>query len=243
MNLSDPMYTVKDKQDWVWDEIARLHPGRYKRENFPVDDPYTLSGMIIHDVCRYQARPGAIVMDVGANIGIFTTICALNGAEVWAFEPHAGAYDVMEETVRRNKVLDRVHLHYAAIWSSSGTVLHNPSTTESDGWVACNGTTDTAIGQKHVPAIFFGLALSLQPEWDCVKMDIEGAEYEVLLSVPPETLRCIKYLTLDLHHIPGARYKELLEHLTEVFTLTGTQETDSESPMYGVYYGIQGTRK
>jgi hypothetical protein len=40
----------------------------------------------------------------GANIGIFTMLCALNGEHVVAYEPNLAAYNMMLETIRRNKL-------------------------------------------------------------------------------------------------------------------------------------------
>jgi FkbM family methyltransferase len=47
-------------------------------------------------------RRGDIVVDVGANIGIYTTMAAARGAQVFAFEPSTQARAVLTHNVARN---------------------------------------------------------------------------------------------------------------------------------------------
>jgi hypothetical protein len=51
---------------------------------------------------------------------------------------------------------------------------------------------------------------------DLAKIDIEGSEFESLLATPPEILRRIKRITLELHNnttAKGYRTEDLLDHL------------------------------
>lgn len=235
MWLGDPNIPIADKQDWVWKEIACRHP-EFKRENFPIDDPHTLHGMIVDNVCKFIPKHGDIVMDVGANCGIFTTMCAMRGGIVWAFEPHTVAVQFMHEALRRNNVSERVVVSTAAIWISTGTVKFGGATSMSDGWISCNGMTGD--GDHMVPAISFHDALLLNPQWDCVKMDIEGAEFDVLLATSEEDLRKIKFLTLELHHNAEeeGKYGPLMGKLESMFSIVGHK-------WEGKYSHLQGTRK
>lgn len=236
MQLSDPTISVADKQNWVWSEIARRFP-EFKRENFPVDDPHTLAGMILDDCCRYVAKPGDIVMDIGANVGVFTVMCAAREARVLAFEPGFDAFQLLLETVRRNGVEGLVRPVLAAIAPVRGTTQFAPSNTESDGWRSLNGTT--GIGDVTVPVISFHEALWQNSFWDCVKMDIEGDEFDVLLSVSESDLKRIKYLTVEFHHNveQAGKYEKVLEHLGKVFTLSPPDARDH------IHYSLQATRK
>ena len=53
-----------------------------------------------HGVDR-SIRPGSIVVDVGANVGLFSLRCAEEGARVVALEPSPDAYLCLEENVKR----------------------------------------------------------------------------------------------------------------------------------------------
>ena len=50
---------------------------------------------------------------------------------------------------------------------------------------------------------------------DLLKMDIEGAEYPVLLSTAPETLARVRCLVLEYHEFEAAAWRPamLVEHL------------------------------
>ena len=53
-----------------------------------------------YDVPRMQIRPNDIVVDIGANQGVFTCYAAYHGARVYAFEPFPQSFETLQENVR-----------------------------------------------------------------------------------------------------------------------------------------------
>src|SRR5262245_19510293 len=62
----------------------------------------------LHEICEDQlyfqsgisVSPGDVILDVGANIGVFSLCAATQGARVYAFEPIPSTFAVLELNVR-----------------------------------------------------------------------------------------------------------------------------------------------
>lgn len=242
--------------DWAWQEITRTHP-EFKREQWPTDwdDPYQLYEIVVNNVCGYIPKSGDVVMDIGANFGVFTAYCALNGCWVYAYEPHPVAYKMLKETVKRTGIRDNVEGYDFAIWTEKGISLPFMSNSGYEigaTWLWSNGTLVVDNGPVpesraviHVPTVTLEEALSMEDEWDCVKMDIEGAEFDVLLDASDECLRKIKYLTIEVHNHQANKDKHdaMAARLETIFTLTGTKDGNPELAGQDRWISLFATRK
>lgn len=245
--LGDTTISMEQRKNWVWAEIAKVHP-EIKRKNFPVDDPFMFLEIIVNNTYRYRALPGDHVMDIGANIGVFTALCALNGAEVVAYEPHPEAFRVLQETIDRNKIGGLVLPFNEAIQVRSGFCKYLPSTShpgnhETDRvWTSYNGAVRD--GENLTRCMGFDDAV-MNHDWDCVKMDIEGAEFEILMAASDEALKRIKFLTLEIHNgwADKVTYDALVQRLLKVFALTGIQDGDPRFADENRFISVYGTRK
>jgi len=120
-----------------------------------------------------------IILDCGANMGLSVLYFSLNypNHQIIAFEPDATVFEILQENVRNFNLLN-VTLHQKAVWKEETEL-----TFHSDGGMGGSTdhiyhTTDQIITKVHaVP-----LADWLTDKVDFLKMDIEGAEYEVLVS-------------------------------------------------------------
>jgi len=82
--------------------------------------------------------PGDIVLDVGANIGVFTLLAAQQGAQVYAYEPISLTFAALQQNVRLHS-LDAV-VHTRNIGLSDRTeeklMFHYPALSVCDSWTA-----------------------------------------------------------------------------------------------------------
>ena len=53
--------------------------------------------------------PGDIVLDVGANIGVFTLFAAKQGAQVYAYEPVPPTFEVLQHNIRLHRLDSVTH--------------------------------------------------------------------------------------------------------------------------------------
>lgn len=151
----------------------------------------------------HQVQPGAIVLDCGAHVGIFTDSALRRGAaKVIAFEIDPVNLECLRRNFAKEIAENRVVVVAKGVWSSETTMDFTISTQNSGMGslvVHDQGTTtipvplipiDTALAELHIPRV------------DFIKMDIEGAEREALAGAA-QTLRQFKpTLALDSYHRP-----------------------------------------
>jgi FkbM family methyltransferase len=122
-------------------------------------------------------REGDTFFDVGANIGTVTIPVAMTGAECLAFEPAPANAARLAENAELNR-LGNVTVVEAAMWSESGTVELRVDGAEGSGTAR---VVDAGEGTIEVPAATldrFAGGGAAAP--DLLKIDVEGAELEVL---------------------------------------------------------------
>jgi FkbM family methyltransferase len=149
-------------------------------------------------------RPGMTVYDVGANVGLFTLAAVSRGAQVIAFEPDARNRAFLARHVALNGVADRVEVIAAAVGRTTGRTRYRPEHTGLEGRIAPDG---------HVEVDLVALDRLDRPAPAVLKIDVEGAELDVLEGA----VGCIRsarpLIFLEVHHDREAPCRELLSSL------------------------------
>ncbi len=161
-------------------------------------------------------RPGDVVVDCGANRGDITAQLAATGAIVHAFEPDPYNLSKLQE---RFAGVSNVHLHAAAVGVSSGQIrLMRAANWDSNPDLASVKSTIIAGGVNIAEAEGIDVALIDFPAFlrdlvaahgrvAFVKMDIEGAELDLLERMLTERLFDDVQLTVAETH--EHKFKEL----------------------------------
>jgi len=147
----------------------------------------------------YAPNDGDVILDVGANVGLFSIWVSRHArqARVYAFEPFPENFDAFRQNLQG--WAHEIVPHKLALGSENGLgtmldggdrSLDHQLTTRTD---APNGLTVETIDFAHA------LELTQSDEIDFLKMDIEGAELDVLGATSPEQLRRIKRISLEYH--------------------------------------------
>lgn len=131
--------------------------------------------------------PDDIVLDLGANVGTITRQLAATGATVHAFEPDPDTFARLKEACSD---LPNVVLHQAAIGATSGIVslYRAPSETRAD-YSEMASTVFPAARRYQAESIeveqraFADVLAALPRPAALIKMDIEGAEFDILCEV------------------------------------------------------------
>ena len=115
-------------------------------------------------------RPNDIVLDAGANTGLFSISVASRCRKVIAVEPSPEAFNLLKLNKRINK--------------ATNVVLINKALSDHDGYVTMAGDSATFKIEEHGIMIssttIDSLLADLDVSVDVVKMDVEGAEMECL---------------------------------------------------------------
>lgn len=211
---------LKDRAS-VWERI-RIEEPTFLEAYDPTNNYHTvreivLGGSTTWGYCNdhYKAKPGDLVMDIGANVGIYSAWCASRGASVVAYEcdpkvlghlyktADEAMFTVMPMAVRSKPELLRYYSHVGRI---GDVAFYNGAVEGMVPWAKAE--EDDAV---EVVATAFSMALGAQG-WDMVKIDIEGGEADLLLNTPESYLRQIKRAYVELHPwVSEKDYKAILE--------------------------------
>lgn len=150
--------------------------------------------------------PEPRIIDGGANIGL--SVLFFKGlypqSTIAAFEADRLIFEVLQRNVAALD-LKGVELHCEALWRESGEIAFAPEGADSGRVVAA------AAGAYRVPSVT--LSDLLEQPADLVKLDIEGAEFEVLQAAKPR-LHQVKQLFVEYHSVAGQP-----QHLPELLAL------------------------
>jgi FkbM family methyltransferase len=150
---------------------------------------------------------GATIVDIGANIGVFTLYAAMNGRgnRVFAYEPMSEFHALLSRNVADNGLGDRVACFPLAVASQAEErVIFTerpgfffPTLLGQDG----QGAGEVTIRCTTLAAIVADNGLDTI---DLLKMDCEGAEYEIFYQASDDTLARIREIRLEYHVLKGA---------------------------------------
>ena len=144
-----------------------------------------------------------LIIDCGSNIGMSILYFknSYPGARVIGFEPDPPIFNMLTENVNANNLTD-VQLINAALAAHNGSAIE----------FYCDGKYGSYIGDLYAPShihTYEKIKVSCVPlkayltePVSFLKMNIEGAECEVLLDCG-ESLRMIDRMVIEYHHLPG----------------------------------------
>jgi len=158
--------------------VCRLPGG----EAFRVDPEYRHLAWNAEEYAAMKAavRPGAVVLDAGANIGAYTLLFATwagGSGRVIAFEPATASRTGLARHLRLNGLEARVTIRAEAISDRRGEASFVEDSTHGDNRLVAHAVA----GSRTVPSTTIDDVCSdLGLEPDVIKIDIEGAELAAL---------------------------------------------------------------
>lgn len=195
-------------------------------ETVPGDAAWsTVLDTFVFDCYRLSDLPGGIevVVDIGANIGAFALAVAARfpHARVYCYEPGARAFDQLVRNVTNNGLAGRVQTHKCAVVGSSREPvvdLWEPALSSSlSSIVPGLAGEGVAPGRwEHVPAVELGSVLgTVGGPVDVLKLDVEGAEYEIFGSTAAKCLSLVSNIVVEYHAVPGVGPTDIARGLEE----------------------------
>jgi len=142
------------------------------------------------------------VLDIGANVGLFTLyMLKRNAKTVHSFEPTKKAFTQLHNTLLNNI---NVHLHKKAIFNTAGKIKIKSVEDNStiSGFIDdVHPYTQNKMSEEEVDVITLNGFLDSQnlKNIDLIKIDIEGAEHEVIAGLSDEEILKSKRYLIEYH--------------------------------------------
>ncbi|TBR19849.1 MAG: FkbM family methyltransferase [Chitinophagaceae bacterium] len=156
----------------------------------------------------------SLVIDCGANVGNITNKFAGTGATVFAFEPDPIAFAVLSS---RFAATSNVHLFQKGVWDKNETVTlyHHKNQTKNElaftvgSSIKSDKINVTATKTSTIEVVdLIEFIQSLNKKITVIKLDVEGAETEILEKIiMTKTYLLFDNLYTETHEtkIPGQR--------------------------------------
>ena len=134
---------------------------------------------------RENLKRGDTVLDIGGHIGLFAVVAGrIVGCDgkVFTFEPTPFTRSVLEQVVRLNEGGGIVEVRGEAVSATSGTATFFDT---GDAISNANSLVKTARSKAEMPVKLVSVdefAMERSLKIDCLKIDVEGAELNVLIG-------------------------------------------------------------
>jgi FkbM family methyltransferase len=157
----------------------------------------------------YPVQPDdQLIIDAGANIGAFTLYCLLRAPQAFviAIEPAHDSCKRLRDLIDRHGFADRCVIHQAALADCRGTTTIDMDTGSQ--------FRVTGRGGVEIPTLTLDSIAAPYKTVDLLKIDVEGAEYQVLPAASPDILRRIRRIEMEYHPSddPQVLFQRLSDH-------------------------------
>jgi len=162
-------------------------------------------------------QPGTVFYDIGANAGFhaLTANSKIVTGKIYAFEPMPAMRHLLEKHISLNQkrmLHNNIHLSPLAIADTEKMVAFSNDIKQSDGntYIKESYVYKTAANQIQVACKSIdGLVQEGYAPPDIIKIDVEGAEYDVLVGAKRTLEEHKPYILLATHdcHLPGVQEK------------------------------------
>jgi FkbM family methyltransferase len=215
--VSQPASWRVERELWRLEEAPAFQPGETPLLGAPLRYTHPASVVVQyrsifgHGEYRFaSARPDPRILDCGANIGMASLYWKSQypSARITAFEPDPAIASVLRANLKAHRAAD-VEVIEAAVWTKDGTLGFRQQGA-GGGHI---GGGDLGGGDVEVAAV--RLRDHLDVPVDFLKLDIEGAETDVILDCA-DRLGVVANLFVEYHSLTGRpqRLGELVSALS-----------------------------
>lgn len=241
----------KNPGEYLWDKLT----GKKKAELFMVTKPNEISFRVpkplhlvfkeiflgdVYDINQLvqELPPNPTIIDIGANGGYFNVILLskIERANVYAYEPIPRNVAYLRQLMRDNPVMEScIHLNEAAVIGGDAKSIELfMEATDNNQVVASviDGFNEHNTKKIEVASINLAtiIANNQLTNVDLLKIDCEGAEYDIIYQTDPAIFSKIRMAIIETHDINEQQYnfralKNYIERLG--FTISSSVINDT----------------
>lgn len=160
-----------------------------------------------------EIKDNSVIIDIGANIGVFSLYASnAKNTIVYAFEPFSENYNLLKENIILNnleKIIIPFNLAVGAKEERKNLYLgdspfHSFLSVKDSPFNALYQNKEKEENQKYVEVDVVSLKKIFEDnnikKCDILKIDCEGAEFEILYNLPDEYFKKIKEIRMEYHN-------------------------------------------
>ena len=202
---------------------------------FPLYEIFADDAYRLDELCHGVDRD-AVVLDVGGQIGSFSLAMsqAIPSARIHVYEASPTSAGYVSRNVEANGLGSRITVHAKAMAGEAGsfTFVDSGDASGHNGLTAPEG-----LGEEvTVPATTFDDAVKVAGgPVQVVKMDVEGAEYDIVLRSDPSSWADVRKVVMEYHPMAGHSLEELTDFFGSVGIHPGRHEPGTR-PGLGVMW-------
>lgn len=162
------------------------------------------------------------ILEIGSHIGTSTIDFSKKypQGKVYAVEAYPAHYELLKENIRINKLKNVVIGNFAVVGNKKEKIVKfsiNPYNSAGHS-IFGNTMTNQEVIEVEAVSLEDTIKRLKIKKVDVLHIDVEGAEFEILLNAPRKVFDNIKYISLEYHDILQDKYKHpilinLLEEL------------------------------
>jgi len=149
---------------------------------------------------EFKIKEKDIVIDIGAHVGYFSIHSSVNAknGKIFAFEPYDKSFEILMKNLNINKIKNVIPENLGVSKHTGTSTLYLKKDFAIGNSIYKNSNLDLKIDIKTISVQDIIKKNDIQ-KIDILKLDCEGAEYEILLNLDQETLRKIKKIVSEMH--------------------------------------------
>jgi FkbM family methyltransferase len=152
-----------------------------------------------------------VVIDAGANVGLFTLLAKRNGAKrIYSIEPDRHTFFYLEKNFRTDSSV--VLINKALTSNENGTTFYYNATTSVGNRTNVDATDVTDYVEDYVPSISLESILKLEEVVNLVKLDIEGSEFEVFDQLSTTYFEKVNQFFIEFHNVSTVIKNKLMDN-------------------------------
>ena len=185
---------------------ARFRDGRRLSMHGGHSDIHTFRRVFLTDEYRLRKGPWDTVLDLGGNIGCVALRVASRARRVIVYEPdplnlellmrNVSGLDnvtVVPEAVAGEPGRRKLHVAGSGRWGTRSTLFHDVQAARLNA-----ADTEVEVPVTTLDALFAEHAIE---RCDLLKIDVEGAEYEIFAAASPDTFKRIERIVGEYHDV------------------------------------------